>query len=256
MECGRGGGYPNQQTIARRQALDRWLYITLEGNTDKRQFLTLLNRDQGLSCSPGSNLNSHKQGEEIKKGKLDYKQGHGICYDCNTLRNKGLDSNRFHLLWILCSVFFTSASPGVENCFRNQTTINWSCRKMYNHGLMHLFMPTVPKEIATKFYQLSSTCPLSYSGLNYYNNILQVPSSYQYRCLLNAYCRVPQTPRCTLQMNVASNSHNNIERQVLLSPFEKWGICDSERSSHFTNNINSYGEWELEFEPWSDYDPI
>lgn len=106
----------------------------------------------------------------------------------------------FHLLWILCLVFFTSASPGVENSFRNEATINWSCWKMYNHGLMHLFMSIVPKEIAIKSYQLPSTCLLSYPGLNITTISSSVPNHNSRCCLLNAYYHVPQTLLCTFQM--------------------------------------------------------
>ena len=81
--------------------------------------------------------------------------------------------HRSAMTWL----WFWKAHSGswVENSLRNETTINWSCWKMYNQGLMHLFMSIIPKKIAIKSYQLSSTCPLSYSGLSYYNNIFQFP---------------------------------------------------------------------------------
>lgn len=64
--------------------------------------------------------------------------------------------------------------------------------KTYNQRHLHLFMSMIPKKIAIKSYQLSSTCPRSYAGLNYYHNILGSPNHNSACCLLNAYYHVPR----------------------------------------------------------------
>lgn len=61
-------------------------------------------------------------------------------------------------------------------------------------------MSMIPKKIAIKSYQLSSTCPRSYAGLNYYHNILGSPNHNSACCLLNAYYHVPRALLGTFQM--------------------------------------------------------